>query len=150
MQDPQALIFTNDASSADGTAFLDVNASLYVSGQIFYDVFQARYGHGGGGVVVMGIPAIAMMLCTCSSVTSNSRCNPSATSDAHGHLAINRSMIIAGTQRGTICILSADLTEKKPVGIGRWCWLKFERCSGRPCQSWVMTLCIEHALKHSM
>ena len=34
---------------------------------------QGRYGHGGGGIVLMGIPAIAMFCCGMSSLTSNSR-----------------------------------------------------------------------------
>ncbi len=34
---------------------------------------QGRYGTGGGGVVAMGIPLIAMFFCGASSVTSNSR-----------------------------------------------------------------------------
>lgn len=34
---------------------------------------QARYGNGTGAIVLMGIPMIALFLCGCSSVTSNSR-----------------------------------------------------------------------------
>ena len=48
-------------------------AAPYPSGEIFYAAFQARYGHGGGGIVAMGIPAIAMFLCGFSSLCSNSR-----------------------------------------------------------------------------
>ena len=36
-------------------------------------ILQSRYGHGGGGIVLMGIPAIAMFCCGMSSLTSNSR-----------------------------------------------------------------------------
>ncbi|BDA43078.1 Amino-acid permease BAT1 [Coccomyxa sp. Obi] len=49
------------------------NANGYISGQIFYDAFNGRYGTGSGGVVAMGIPLIAMFFCGASSVTSNSR-----------------------------------------------------------------------------
>lgn len=68
LQNPDDLLFTSDASLGYGAA-----GGQYISGQIYYTAFQARFGHGGGGVVAMGIPAIAMFLCTCSSVTSNSR-----------------------------------------------------------------------------
>lgn len=68
MQNPDDILFLNDASTADGSA------NQYVSGQIFFDAFKGRYGHGGGGVVAMGIPMIAMFLCGMSSITSNSRC----------------------------------------------------------------------------
>ena len=67
VQNPDDLLFSSDAFAEHGS---------YVSGQIFYTAFQARFGHGGGGVVAMGIPAIAMFLCCCSSVTSNSRHGP--------------------------------------------------------------------------
>ena len=51
-------------------------AAPYPSGEIFYAAFQARYGHGGGGIVAMGIPAIAMYLAGFSSLCSNSRSAP--------------------------------------------------------------------------
>lgn len=38
-------------------------AGGYYSGQIFYDIFVARYGHGGGGIVLMGIPMFGMFFC---------------------------------------------------------------------------------------
>lgn len=48
-------------------------ANGYYVGQIFWDIFQARYGHGGGAIVLMGIPMIAMFFAGMSTVTSNSR-----------------------------------------------------------------------------
>ena len=32
------------------------SAGGYISGQIYYDAFSARFGHGGGGIVAMGEP----------------------------------------------------------------------------------------------
>lgn len=58
----------------DPTTLLTGEAGGYVAGQIFFDAFQARFGVGTGGVVLMGIPAVAMFLCTMASITSNSRC----------------------------------------------------------------------------
>ena len=58
----------------DATDLLTGNANGYISGQIFYDVFQARYGSGQGGVVAMGIPLIGALGCGALSVASNSRC----------------------------------------------------------------------------
>lgn len=39
------------------------SAGGYYTGQIFYDIFVARYGHGGGGIVLMGIPMLGMFFC---------------------------------------------------------------------------------------
>ena len=58
----------------DPTDLFTGNANGYISGQIFYDVFQARYGSGQGGVVAMGIPLIGALGCGALSVASNSRC----------------------------------------------------------------------------
>lgn len=49
-------------------------ANGYYVGQIFWDVFEAKYSHGGGAIVMMGIPMIGMFFCGMSSVISNSRC----------------------------------------------------------------------------
>ena len=43
------------------------------AGQIFYDIFQARFGSGQGGVIAMGIPLVAALGCGALSVASNSR-----------------------------------------------------------------------------
>ncbi|CAL5221654.1 g3881 [Coccomyxa viridis] len=49
------------------------SANGYISGQIYYDAFLARFGTGTGGVVALGVPMIAMFFAGGSSVTSNSR-----------------------------------------------------------------------------
>ena len=41
-------------SLQDTSDLLDGSAGGYVSGQIYYDAFLARFGHGGGGIVAMG------------------------------------------------------------------------------------------------
>jgi hypothetical protein len=38
----------------DPSNLLTGSAGGYVSGQIYYDAFLARFGHGGGGIVAMG------------------------------------------------------------------------------------------------
>eukprot|EP00891_Asterochloris_glomerata_P002201 jgi/Astpho2/2201/Aster-03190 len=84
---PWAIIMAVSSSAVTGFAYLlsltfsiqdpstvaDGTANGYITGQIFFDAFQARYGHGGGGIVLMGIPAIAMFFCGMSSLASNSR-----------------------------------------------------------------------------
>eukprot|EP00891_Asterochloris_glomerata_P001109 jgi/Astpho2/1109/e_gw1.00020.5.1_t len=60
-------------SIQDASTFTTGTANGYLTGQIFFDAFQGRFGHGGGGIVLMGIPAIAMFCCGMSSLTSNSR-----------------------------------------------------------------------------
>ncbi|CAK9273508.1 unnamed protein product [Sphagnum jensenii] len=45
----------------------------YAIAQVFYEVFNGRYGTGTGGIVCLGIPAFAVFFCGMSSVTSNSR-----------------------------------------------------------------------------
>lgn len=37
------------------------SAGGYISGQIYYDAFSARFGHGGGGIVAMGITLVPHM-----------------------------------------------------------------------------------------
>ncbi|XP_049403974.1 amino-acid permease BAT1 homolog isoform X2 [Solanum stenotomum] len=45
----------------------------YAIAQIFYDVFKSRYGSGVGGIVCLGVIAVAVFFCGMSSLTSNSR-----------------------------------------------------------------------------
>ncbi|XP_016508816.1 amino-acid permease BAT1 homolog isoform X3 [Nicotiana tabacum] len=45
----------------------------YAIAQIFYDAFKSRYGSGTGGIVCLGIIAVAVFFCGMSSLTSNSR-----------------------------------------------------------------------------
>lgn len=59
----------------DPAALLDTtnDAGGYALAQIFYDVFKSRYNNGTGGIVCLGVIAVAIFLCGLSSVTSNSR-----------------------------------------------------------------------------
>lgn len=50
------------------------DAGGYAIAQIFYEVFKNRYGNGAGGIVCLGIVAVAVFFCGMSSLTSNSRC----------------------------------------------------------------------------
>ncbi|XP_023927082.1 amino-acid permease BAT1 homolog isoform X1 [Quercus suber] len=54
---------------------LDENndAGGYAIAEIFYQVFKSRYGSGVGGIICLGVVAIAIFFCGMSSVTSNSR-----------------------------------------------------------------------------
>ncbi|CAI9096123.1 OLC1v1032202C1 [Oldenlandia corymbosa var. corymbosa] len=49
------------------------DAGGYAIAQIFYQVFKIRYGSGVGGIVCLGIVAVAIYFCGMSSITSNSR-----------------------------------------------------------------------------
>lgn len=49
------------------------DAGGYAIAQIFYEVFKRRYGNGVGGIVCLGIVAVAVFFCGMSSLTSNSR-----------------------------------------------------------------------------
>ena len=60
----------------DTSDLLTGSANGYYVGQIFYDAFQGRFHHGGGGIVLLGIPMFAMFFCGMSSVISNSRRAP--------------------------------------------------------------------------
>lgn len=51
----------------------DNDAGGYAIAQVFYLAFKSRYGHGAGGIVCLGIVAVAIFFCGMSSVTSNSR-----------------------------------------------------------------------------
>ncbi|XP_024516104.1 amino-acid permease BAT1 homolog isoform X2 [Selaginella moellendorffii] len=54
---------------------LDPNndAKGYAVAQLFYTIFKDKYGTGTGGIVCLGIVAVAIFFCGMSSVTSNSR-----------------------------------------------------------------------------
>ena len=43
------------------------------AGQIYFDVFYARFGSGTGGIIALGIPLIGNYCAGCTSVASNSR-----------------------------------------------------------------------------
>lgn len=49
------------------------NANGYITGQIYYDAFYARFGSGVGGIIAMGIPLIGNFCAASNSVASNSR-----------------------------------------------------------------------------
>jgi hypothetical protein len=59
----------------DPAALLDTtnDAGGYAIAQIFYDAFKSQYNNGTGGIVCLGVIAVAIFLCGLSSVTSNSR-----------------------------------------------------------------------------
>ncbi|XP_062145324.1 amino-acid permease BAT1 homolog isoform X2 [Alnus glutinosa] len=54
---------------------LDENndAGGYAIAEIFYLAFKSRYGNGVGGIICLGVVAVAIFFCGMSSVTSNSR-----------------------------------------------------------------------------
>lgn len=49
------------------------DAGGYAIAEIFYLVFKNRYGSGVGGIICLGVVAVAVFFCGMSSVTSNSR-----------------------------------------------------------------------------
>ncbi|KAF3948729.1 hypothetical protein CMV_025307 [Castanea mollissima] len=49
------------------------DAGGYAIAEIFYQVFKSRYGTGVGGIICLGVVAVAIFFCGMSSVTSNSR-----------------------------------------------------------------------------
>ncbi|KAI4357733.1 hypothetical protein L6164_001664 [Bauhinia variegata] len=49
------------------------DAGGYAIAEIFYQAFKRRYGNGVGGIICLGVIAIAIFFCGMSSVTSNSR-----------------------------------------------------------------------------
>ncbi|XP_039019572.1 amino-acid permease BAT1-like [Hibiscus syriacus] len=51
----------------------DNDAGGYAIAEIFYLAFKNRYGSGVGGIICLGVIAIAIFFCGMSSVTSNSR-----------------------------------------------------------------------------
>jgi amino acid transporter len=50
------------------------DAGGYAVAQALYTTFHRRYGTGVGGIVCLGIIAVAVFLCGTACVTSNSRC----------------------------------------------------------------------------
>ncbi|KAK6115116.1 hypothetical protein DH2020_007385 [Rehmannia glutinosa] len=51
----------------------DNDAGGYAIAEIFYQAFKSRYGNGTGGIVCLGVVAVAIFFCGMSSITSNSR-----------------------------------------------------------------------------
>ncbi|KAK4841349.1 hypothetical protein QYF36_003069 [Acer negundo] len=51
----------------------DNDSGGYAIAEIFYMAFKNRYGSGVGGIVCLGVVAVAIFFCGMSSVTSNSR-----------------------------------------------------------------------------
>ncbi|RCV26117.1 hypothetical protein SETIT_5G219700v2 [Setaria italica] len=51
----------------------DNDAGGYAIAEVFYLAFKSRYGNGVGGIICLGIVAVAIYFCGMSSVTSNSR-----------------------------------------------------------------------------
>ncbi|XP_057844704.1 amino-acid permease BAT1 homolog isoform X1 [Cryptomeria japonica] len=51
----------------------DNDAGGYAIAEIFYQSFKSRYGNGTGGIICLGVVAVAIYFCGLSSVTSNSR-----------------------------------------------------------------------------
>ncbi|KAL5726581.1 Mitochondrial branched-chain amino acid (BCAA) aminotransferase [Ranunculus cassubicifolius] len=51
----------------------DNDAGGYAIAQVFYQAFKSRYGNGVGGILCLGVVAVAVFFCGMSSVTSNSR-----------------------------------------------------------------------------
>ena len=49
------------------------DAGGYAVAQALYTAFHRRFGTGVGGLVCLGIVAIATFLCGCACITSNSR-----------------------------------------------------------------------------
>ncbi|XP_072950745.1 amino-acid permease BAT1 homolog isoform X3 [Typha angustifolia] len=49
------------------------DAGGYAIAEVFYLAFKNRYGNGVGGIICLGIVAVAIFFCGMSSVTSNSR-----------------------------------------------------------------------------
>lgn len=49
------------------------NSGGYAIAEIFYLAFKNRFGSGTGGIVCLGVVAVAVFFCGMSSVTSNSR-----------------------------------------------------------------------------
>ncbi|OVA14248.1 Amino acid/polyamine transporter I [Macleaya cordata] len=51
----------------------DNDAGGYAVAQVFYQAFKNRYGNEFGGIICLGVVAVAIFFCGMSSVTSNSR-----------------------------------------------------------------------------
>ncbi|KAJ4974705.1 hypothetical protein NE237_007879 [Protea cynaroides] len=51
----------------------DNDAGGYAIAEVFYQAFKSRYGNGIGGIICLGVVAVAIFFCGMSSLTSNSR-----------------------------------------------------------------------------
>ncbi|KAF6145871.1 hypothetical protein GIB67_028866 [Kingdonia uniflora] len=51
----------------------DNNSGGYAIAEVFYVAFKSRYGNGVGGIICLGVVAVAIFFCGMGSVTSNSR-----------------------------------------------------------------------------
>ncbi|PIA30108.1 hypothetical protein AQUCO_05700078v1 [Aquilegia coerulea] len=51
----------------------DNDAGGYAIAEVFYQSFKGRYGNGVGGIICLGVAAVAIFFCGMSSLTSNSR-----------------------------------------------------------------------------
>ncbi|XP_010279387.1 PREDICTED: amino-acid permease BAT1 homolog isoform X1 [Nelumbo nucifera] len=51
----------------------DNDSGGYAIAEVFYQSFKSRYGNGVGGIICLGVIALAIFFCGMSSVTSNSR-----------------------------------------------------------------------------
>ncbi|KAA8529101.1 hypothetical protein F0562_034100 [Nyssa sinensis] len=51
----------------------DNDAGGYAIAEVFYQAFKSRYGNGVGGIICLGVVAVAIFFCGMSSITSNSR-----------------------------------------------------------------------------
>lgn len=51
----------------------DNDAGGYAIAEIFYLAFKNRFGNGTGGIICIGVVAVAIFFCGMSSITSNSR-----------------------------------------------------------------------------
>ncbi|PSR87766.1 Amino-acid permease [Actinidia chinensis var. chinensis] len=49
------------------------DAGGYAIAEVFYQAFKSRYGSGVGGIICLGVVAVAIFFCGMSSITSNSR-----------------------------------------------------------------------------
>ncbi|KAJ9708283.1 hypothetical protein PVL29_000374 [Vitis rotundifolia] len=49
------------------------DAGGYAIAEVFYQAFKSRYGSGVGGIICLGVVAVAIFFCGMGSVTSNSR-----------------------------------------------------------------------------
>ncbi|XP_052186011.1 amino-acid permease BAT1 homolog isoform X2 [Diospyros lotus] len=49
------------------------DAGGYAIAEVFYLAFKSRYGNGTGGIICLGVVAVAIFFCGMSSMTSNSR-----------------------------------------------------------------------------
>ena len=65
------LLALTSAVTDDISYLLD--AGGYAVAQALYDAFRRRFGSGAGGIVCLGIVAVAVFICGSTNVTSDSR-----------------------------------------------------------------------------